>query len=357
MDTPAPSHRPLAASDVAIVVPVGGAAPAWPRAAESLGRLDPPPGEVVAVIDGPDAALAATAAAIGATVVVLDERGGPARARNRGARATGHAILLFVDADVEVPVDLASQVAALFTVHPEVAALFGSYDTTPAAPGLVSQYRNLQHHFVHQNAREIASTFWAGCGAIRREAFEAVGGFDESWTEPSIEDIELGVRLVAAGQTIRLVKDLQVTHLKQWRLGTMLATDLWRRAVPWSVLMFRDGGLIDDLNVRHRDRLSVVLALVALLALTAAWRSPLWLGACVAALAVVVVLNAGFFRFLRRQRGVLFASGAVPLYWMYLLVCGLGFGLGLVHHLARRRRGAVIPSPSSAGPRPGQEDR
>ncbi len=309
----------------------------WARAAKSLGRLNPPPGEVVAVIDGPDATLAATAAAIGATVLVLDERGGPARARNRGARAAGRAILLFVDADVEVPVDLAARVAGLFTAHPEVAAVFGSYDAEPAAPGLVSQFRNLLHHFVHQTSRETASTFWAGCGAVRREAFERVGGFDESWTEPSIEDIELGSRLVATGQTIRLVKDLQVKHLKQWRLADMLVTDLWRRAVPWSELMFRERRLIDDLNVRNRDRLSVVLAYVALIALAAGWRSPLWLGACAAALALVVLLNGAFFRFLQRQRGVRFAIGAVSLYWMYLLVCGLGFGLGLVRYLAGRR--------------------
>jgi glycosyltransferase involved in cell wall biosynthesis len=332
-----PSTPSLTAADVTVVVPVGGAAPAWARAAASLGRLDPPPGEVVAVIDGPNAELAATAAAIGATVLVLDARGGPARARNCGARAAGRPILLFVDADIEVPGDLAARVAGFFTAHPEVAALFGSYDSTPAAPGLVSQYRNLQHHFVHQTARETASTFWAGCGAIRREAFEREGGFDEAYTEPSIEDIELGARLVASGRTIRLVKDLQVTHLKRWRLADMLATDLWRRAVPWSALMFRDRRLLNDLNVKTRDRLSVVLAFVALLALAAGWHSPLWLGACLGALAVVVVLNGAFFRFLARQRGVAFAIGAVPLYWMYLLVCGLGFGLGLIRHLTARR--------------------
>ena len=151
------------------------------------------------MIDGPDDALAATAAAIGAAVLVLDERGGPARARNRGARAASRDILLFVDADVEVPVNLAARVAGLFTAHPEVAAVFGSYDAEPDAPGLVSQFRNLLHHFVHQTARETASTFWAGCGAVRREAFERVGGFDESWTEPSIEDIELGIQARRGG--------------------------------------------------------------------------------------------------------------------------------------------------------------
>ncbi len=57
---------------------------------------------------------------------------------------------------------------------PALTALFGSYDDAPAAPGLVSQYRNLLHHFVHQQGvfrDEIrpAHTFWTGCGMIRRE--------------------------------------------------------------------------------------------------------------------------------------------------------------------------------------------
>ncbi len=337
MGTPVSPIRPVTASDVAIVVPVGGAAPAWVRAAESLRRLEPPPGAIVAVIDGPDRALTATATAIGATVLTLDERRGPAGARNRGARAAGRAVLLFVDADVEVPVDLVARVAAFFTAHPEVAAVFGSYDAQPDARGLVSQFRNLLHHFVHQTASETASTFWAGCGAVRRQAFDHVGGFDESWTEPSIEDIDLGSRLVAEGYPIRLVKDLQVKHLKRWRLGDMLATDLWRRAVPWSELMFRERRLINDLNVKYRDRLSVVMAFVALWALAAGWRSPWSYGVGAAALALVVVLNRAFFRFLLRQRGGPFAMGSVPLYWMYLLVCGLGFGVALVRHLAGRR--------------------
>ena len=103
--------------------------------------------------------------------------------------------------------------------------------------------------------------------------------------------------------------------------------------------MLRERQLIDDLNVKTRDRLSVLMAFVALFALAAAWRSPLWLGACAAALVLVVMLNGALFCFFERQRGIAFAIGSVSLYWMYLLVCGLGFGLGLVRHLAAGRRG------------------
>jgi hypothetical protein len=60
--------------------------------------------------------------------------------------------------------------------EPDLVALFGSYDDAPAATNFLSQYKNLLHHYMHQTAREEASTFWGACGAIRREVSLAVGG-------------------------------------------------------------------------------------------------------------------------------------------------------------------------------------
>ena len=222
---------------------------------------------------------------------MLDERGGPGRARNRGAEKASGDILLFVDSDVETPPDLIAKVVEVFTDRPDLAAAIGSYDDAPGDPGFLSQYRNLLHHFVHQNGRESASTFWAGCGAIRRPVFFDANGFDESYTEPSIEDIELGARLVRAGHPIRLVKDFQVKHLKTWRLGNMLSTDLWRRAVPWTELMLGEAGILNDLNVKTRDRFSVALAFVLLAALAGAWWWTPLLGVAALAIVLIVALN------------------------------------------------------------------
>jgi glycosyltransferase involved in cell wall biosynthesis len=332
------SNEQLDPSDVAVVVPVGGAAPAWRRCAQSLARLDPRPGEIIAVIDGAKGGLAETAAEIGAIPLLLEERRGPSRARNHGAQAASAEILLFVDADVEVPRDLSVRVAELFTSQRDLTAVIGSYDDTPGDSGFLSQYRNLLHHFVHQNGREEASTFWAGCGAVRRRAFHEVGGFDERFADPSIEDIELGSRLLQAGHKIRLVKELQVKHLKRWRLTDMLVTDLLRRAAPWTELMLREGRMVNDLNVTTRDRISVLAAFIPLVTLPLAWWWPFLLVIAAAAMILLLALNAGLFRFFARRHGLLFALGAIPLYWLYLLTCGFGFGLGLLRHLLGGKR-------------------
>ena len=338
------SRRAFAATDVSIIVPVGGAAPAWSRCVASLARLDPAPGEIVLVFDGPNEDLAARAAALAARVIVLPEAAGPAGARNRGAAEASGEIFLFLDSDVEAPAGIAARVARLFGGADAPTAVIGSYDDAPSEPDLFSQYRNLLHHFVHQTGREEASTFWAGCGAVRRREFLALGGFDESYGRPSIEDIELGARLRRAGHRIRLVKDLQVKHLKRWRPADMVATDLLRRAVPWTRLMLADGRLVNDLNVKSRERLNVLLAFLPPLALATAWRWPAMLAVAAAAIVLLALLNARLLRFLRRRRGIGFALAALPLHWLYLLICGLGFGLGLLGHLFGRDPATGTPS-------------
>ena len=128
---------------------------------------------------------------------------GPAAARNAGAaRATG-SVLVFVDSDVLVHADAFERIRAALATDPERVAVFGSYDDAPAADGLVSIFRNLLHHWIHHSSAGRATTFWAGLGAVRSDAFRAVGGFDaRRFPVPSVEDIELGLRLARTG-TIR----------------------------------------------------------------------------------------------------------------------------------------------------------
>jgi len=65
-------------------------------------------------------------------------------------------LILFIDADVCVQPNTLSRVIRSFEADPDQAALFGSYDDTPAKQDFLSQYRNLMHHFVHQRSRHEA---------------------------------------------------------------------------------------------------------------------------------------------------------------------------------------------------------
>ncbi len=323
---------------VSIVIPVHDGGDALRVCLESVAACRPQPLEVVVVDDASGDDSARLAAAVGARCLHLSDRAGPAGARNRGAEIARGDIVFFVDADVALAADAVAEVLGAFRDEPHLAAVFGSYDDAPAAGNFLSQYKNLLHHYVHQSAREEASTFWAGCGAIRRSVFAAVGGFDESYRRPSIEDIELGGRLRRAGYRIRLRKSLQAKHLKRWTAGSLLRSDVCDRALPWTALLLREnGGLPDDLNLRWSSRISAAAAWALLAALAAScWWPGLW-PAVAGMTALLLVLNAPLYLFLARRRGLGFALGSIVWHWLYYLYSTAAFVAGLGFFLAGAR--------------------
>lgn len=267
-------------------------------------------------------------------LIVVDEPAwsGPAAARNVGAVAAEGDVLVFIDADVEVHADALTRIRAAFESDPELTALFGAYDSRVAAPGLVSAFRNLLHHHVHSSSPGPALTFWAGLGAVRRQAFDAVGGFDaDRYTRPSIEDIELGMRLASAGARIVLDPNVQGTHLKRWTLREMVRTDFARRGVPWVALLLRRPGDRSVLNLGWRHRLSAAAAL-ALVAGGASRRPRLAAGAVVA----LIGLNAPFYALLVRRVGPAGAVGGIALHALHHLVAVAAVPAGVLRHLQER---------------------
>jgi GT2 family glycosyltransferase len=191
---------------------------------------------------------------------------------------------------------------------------------------------------VHQNGREDAFTFWAGCGAVRRDVFLEVGGFDERYLEPSIEDIELGYRLKAAGHRIRLIKTLYCKHLKRWTVGRLLEADFFRRALPWTELILRERQFANDLNLDYTSRASVVLTYGLMGTLIGGVVWPGFLALSGVFFLVLLTLNVPIYRFFWRARGLWFTLRAIFWHWLYYMYCGLAFTIGVVRYLFDRQR-------------------
>lgn len=286
------------------------------------------PSETIVIVDGHDPRSYRTAQSYGASVIQLETNCGPATARNRGAEIAKGDILFFTDADVSLHPDTLQKIGEVFDRDPNLAALIGSYDDQPGASNFLSQYKNLFHHYTHQIGSEEASTFWGACGAIRRDIFLQIGGFDESYHRPCIEDIELGYRLSARGYRIRLCKEIQVKHLKRWTAYSLLRADFFYRALPWTELIHRQRNFINDLNLQWSSRLSVVLVYALLLAIAASfWYFPLLVTA-IAILCVLIYLNLSVYKFFWKKRGLFFTVRVLPWHWLYYLYSGLAFAIG-----------------------------
>ena len=329
---------------LSVIIPVYNGGVKFTMCLQHLAASTVAPEEVIVVSDGDSDGSWRVAEQFGARVMRIPTPEGPARARNLGARTAKGDILFFFDADVTIPQDAIGRIVDTFQHHPDMAALFGSYDDEPFESNFLSQYKNLFHHYVHQTARKEASTFWSGCGAIRREVFMAMGGFDEGYRQPAIEDIDLGYRLRKAGHRIRLLKALQVKHLKRWECMSLLKADILYRALPWTDLILEEGRFVDDLNTTRSNRLSVMYTFVLISALIGSLWTP-WLlvlaGVCMTGL---LVLNRGLYRFFWEIRGFRFAAMAIVWHWIYFFYSGLTFAIGFIKYYGKKaRRSRSVP--------------
>jgi GT2 family glycosyltransferase len=311
--SPDPRRPRGSAPTLAVVVPATDNPAGLERCLAALGASDDAPEELVVQREPAGA--------------------GPAAARNLGVAASEAEVIVFLDSDVEVHADALALIRQRFAADPDLAALFGAYDDDPADPGLTSRYRNLLHHHVHSGAAGEAETFWAGLGAVRREAFEAIGGFDANrFPQPSVEDIELGMRLRRGGARIVLDPRIRGRHLKAWTPVSMARTDFTRRGIPWARLLLREGSGSTALNLGRRRRAGAA-ASVALLGSLLARRPRL----AAAALLANLLLDGDLDALLARRGGPRLLLAGVGLHQLHQLTAAASVPAALVLHLTEER--------------------
>jgi len=339
---------------VTVIVPVYNGGAAFKDCLSALLRWKPSQWTLVVVDDGSTDGSGQVAKAHGAIVFKTSGRLGPGAARNIGAQNVDSDYLCFIDADCEVNSRTFANIALSLADSPDIDALFGSYDETPSASNFVAQYKNLMHRYVHQTGNEDATTFWAGCGVVRRSVFMALGGFDtRKFRKPSIEDIHLGYRIKAIGGKIKLDKTVTVKHYKAWQFWGLMKVDIFDRGIPWTRLLLEDNTrFVNDLNLAVVQRLCVVAAYLGVVLAAACPFRPDLIPVTLLMVAFLVISNIGLYKFFARERGIIFAAKVLGMQWLYYLYCGVAFAGGWILHTKDRllkldRRAPVRTAPKA----------
>lgn len=221
---------PRTAPRVAVVLPTHNRVALLRRALDAVqqarGALGPGPhAEIVVVDDGStDGTPAMLLEALKSGQVDLALRNpsprGPAAARNRGWRATRAAIVAFTDDDC-VPQEgwLRALLRGLEDLPPEIAGIGGS--VRPTASGLVADYMTL--HRILEPPESLSYVVTANC-AFRRDALEAVQGFDERVRRAGGEDPGLCLALGRLGYRFERCPAAIVHHAYREGLWEFLRT-------------------------------------------------------------------------------------------------------------------------------------
>ncbi len=279
----------------------------------------PPPASITVVDDGSPSPIPSPDPRV---TVLRQDNAGPAAARNAGARLGSSPFVAFVDADVFVPPDALSRLVADLDAAPDAAAAWATVRAACPQPDRVSRYKNLSHrHFTLTMAPPgmVAATphLTSMLVALRRDAFDAVGGFDAAMTTVSVEDVALGRALVAAGHRVLLDAGVAVAHAHRFTLRSAMRNDAHklRRLVALGPARraAADPAASSDAAraVAARQTAYALGAPLGLLALAGAAAGALPLS--LAALAALSVAERDLMRFLADAEGWPFALSCLPL--------------------------------------------
>jgi hypothetical protein len=178
----------LRAIRVSVIIPAYNAARSLPRTIDSVLAQTFPPAEIIVVDDGSADDTAAVAEAYGDRVrVIRKANGGPASARNLGAREASGEWLALLDADDQwLSNKLERQLP--YTRPPEVGLVHSLICQQPMNVPLRLTFEDLWDRNWICNSTVL----------VRRDAFMALGGFDETRELISVEDYNLWTRLAAS---------------------------------------------------------------------------------------------------------------------------------------------------------------
>lgn len=172
-------------------------------------------------------------------IVRLPRNQGPAVARNRGVAAARGEFVVFLDGDVEVFPDTLYQIAKVFKDDPDVVALTGVWVKEQQSKAFFPNFKALRDWSYWINERDKSGYYYlfsTRIASIKKAVFERLGGFDETYPAPLVEDIELTYR-IARRYAIIFSPQVRVRH--EFEGFFPIAKKYFLRAYYWTKLYQR----------------------------------------------------------------------------------------------------------------------
>jgi glycosyltransferase involved in cell wall biosynthesis len=142
---------------------------------------------------------------------IFQEKGGPAKARNLGAKKAKGKILVFIDSDCEAEPNWLEEMLKPFE-YPNVAGVQGAYKTKQKElPAIFTQIEIEDRYDLMKTHPKID---WIGSysAAYLKRAFMQAKGFDENFPTASGEDPELSFRISKLGYRLEFNQNAIVYH-------------------------------------------------------------------------------------------------------------------------------------------------
>jgi glycosyltransferase involved in cell wall biosynthesis len=297
---------------ISIVIPTYNASKFMPGLLDSIFKNKVDDMEVIIVDDCSRDDTVDIAKRYPVRVIEMEKNGGPARARNKGVEAAEGDIIFFLDSDVLVMDGTISEVENYFLGKPSAQCVIGICATRPLNKGFVPRYMAM-FEYIHllDTPGNKVSVFAPRCGAIKKELFQRLGGYRETYKGADVEDFELARRICKTESIIlnpkMLVRHQFVNNIEE------AVRNYFKRAVMWIHLFLKDKKFDNAGPTAPSNGIAAICAFLSLISLLFIPVIDKAGHVFVSFLVVFFFANLKWWNFMRREAGLVFSLKALLL--------------------------------------------
>jgi GT2 family glycosyltransferase len=192
---------------------------------------------------------------------------GPAHSRNVGARRASSNWVWFVDSDVCLESGALVRMQKVVAEFDDASGIISGVGLRPTSSDAFQKYKNYVEYCWQPKDGRTVMLDSKSC-MVRRKCFLEVGGFDENFREPTVEDYDLGYRFLDAGKALYYTQKVKIVHhhpdfARQWRA-------FYKRTQAWVRLKSVYGFSFDDNGTSSREALmqGINISVIATLAMS-----------------------------------------------------------------------------------------
>ena len=260
-----------------------------------------------------------------AKIIKLKTNSGAAAARNAGIKAAKGKYTLFIDSDVLIEKDTVKNLLSSIKSR-KADAVLAIYTKQPYYNNFISTYHNLFqiYTFFEQpsSASETFPGFSTACSIIKTDIIKKF-----SFNQNSIvEDMELGNILIKNNYKIYLDKSIKVQHCHLYTFKKTIK-HYFKRTRGW-IKMLKSQKINSISKATHFN----ISSLISIPSAFLFFLSLMFIDTFIpfTFLLLFVLSNIGFYKFLLKEKGLLFALQSIFLSLILNIIIGIGILAGLI---------------------------
>lgn len=244
-------------------------------------------------------------------MIELQKNGGPAKARNIGVEAAKGEIIFSLDSDVIVLDGTIKEVQDHFDRDPSAKCVIGLCAAEPLNKGFVPTYMAMFEyiHLIETPGNKV-SVFAPRCGAIRKDFFREIGGYNESYKGADVEDFELARRI---NRTDSIILNPKILVRHQFANFQQALKIYFKRTVMWVHLLVKLKKLDNAGPTSPSNGIAAMCAFFSILFLVLIPFSGFAKHLFAFFIIVYIISSLKWWNFMRKEKGLIFAGRALLL--------------------------------------------